>query len=146
MSLQVINSQVSPTLAESNKGKHRSIVYGKLFSKEEANQLFGPVLHRVPMMTESLKKYSGLTKDHLMYNIKGNEVYLLTNKRVPITPVGISVHRSEVYKVCAMPLLKDLLNFGKEEMTFFEIRESTLTITNGEYTLEMAANCPPFCP
>lgn len=145
MSLQVNNSQTSTVPTQSKSKEQHSIVYGKLFTKHEANTLFGPVLHSVRMPTETLKKYTQLTKGYLMYNIKGDEVYLLTNKRVPITPEGISVPRSEVFKVCAMSVLTNLLTFGKEDTTLFEKRENTLTITNGDFTLEMAANCPPFC-
>jgi hypothetical protein len=145
MSLQIVNSKTILTPVENPKERKHPVEYGKLFGREEADRLFGPVLHSVPMTTESLKKYSELTKDYLMYNIKGNEVYLLNNKRVPITPAGISVPRDEPYKVCAMSVVRDLLSFGNRDLTFFEERESTLTITNGEYTLEMAPICPPFC-
>jgi hypothetical protein len=146
MSLQIVKSQSAPGTVIAENQKRRPAVYGILFTKAEADQLFGPILQSVPMATESLKKYSELTKDHLMYNIKQDKVFLLNNKRIPITPEGISVPRAEVYKVCAMSVLKDLLHFGKEDMTYFEKRESTLTITCGGFTLEMAANCPPICP
>lgn len=146
MSLQINISKPSTTLTQLENKRKELAVYGKLFTQTEADRLFGQVLHSVAMSTNSLKKHSELTKDYLLYNIKGDEVYLLTNKRVPITPEGIIVPRNEVYRVVSMSVINDLLSFGNKEITYFQKREMTLTITNGKYTAELSGFCPPVCP
>lgn len=145
MSLHINNSQVSGLQIQPGEKKHLHHIIGKLFGRQEADHLFGPVFQTVPMPTDQLIKHLLLTKDRLLFKIKGEEIHLLTNKRVPITHVGSVIPRAEVYKVCSLTVLNDLLQFGKEEVTLFEKRENTLTITNGMYTLEMVSNCPPFC-
>ena len=41
--------------------------------------------------------------------------------------------------------IKKLIKEGKENITKIEMRPETLTLTNGEFTLEMTIPCPPIC-
>jgi hypothetical protein len=38
-----------------------------------------------------------------------------------------------------------LLKMGAKKITRVEIRPKTMTLTNGDFTLEKVDPCPPFC-
>ena len=51
----------------------------------------------------------------------------------------------QVFHRFSKSIVKELLSLGKEEISYVEKRAEVLSITNGEFTLEMSDPCPPNC-
>ena len=72
-------------------------------------------------------------------------MYILDDNRNVLTPIGVHVSNAEVFSVYSLSVIQQLISDGGSSVTFVEKRENVLTITNGNYTLEYAYLCPPFC-
>jgi hypothetical protein len=122
-----------------------SQVVGVIYSKTEANQKFGSIVNSVEITTAKLNDLLNQAGNYLLFKINDKNLYILDEGRKPLYPEGISVAPEEVLKIVSVSKIQELLNNGQNEQTFFEERNDVNTITNGEYTLEEIANCPPFC-
>jgi hypothetical protein len=119
---------------------------GKIISKEDAEQLFGPVRISKEIPTENLKQYITRSVDVVMFKIMNNDLYILDNKRNALLPDGITINNAEVFSMYSISVVQELISNGNSTITYIEKRKEVLTITNGNYTLEYAYLCPPFCP
>ena len=120
-------------------------IYGKLFTAQEANTLFGPVLSSVKVPTEEVKSMMKETKNILLFRINGAKVEYVNNERINIFDKTINYDKSIVFKVVSLAVLEDLFIKGNKAETYFEIRKDVVSITNGAVTLERMTGCPPFC-
>jgi len=120
--------------------------YGKLYQKAQGEQLYGAVLKSFQIPTEKVLSFLKQTDKVLMFNITDNKLFILGDGRKPIYPVSAIVSSKEVFRVYSTSLIKELISKGKSNTVYFEVRNSVLTISNGEYLLEMATYCPPICP
>ena len=120
--------------------------YGKLYQKAEGEQLYGTVLKSFQIQTEKVLSFLDQTDKVLMFNITDNKLFILGDGRKPIYPVSAVVSSKEVFRVFSTSLIWELISKGKSDTIYFEQRNSVLTISNGEYLLEFASLCPPFCP
>lgn len=118
---------------------------GKIISKEDADQLFGPVHISKEIPTETLKLYITQSVDVVMFKIMNNDLYILDNKRNVLLPDGITVSNAEVFSMYSISVVQQLISDGGSSVTYIEKRKDVLTITNGDYTLEYSMLCPPFC-
>jgi len=125
-------------MAESN-------LYGDIISKDSANQQFGAVTNSVSVESDQLRRYSDGTKNLIMFQIIKNELYILGDNRVPLFPASSSLDADTEFIVYSKTKFIELLDRGLNRKTFVELRDSKLTITNGDYTLEFGAACPPWC-
>lgn len=119
---------------------------GKILSKENADQLFGPVLMSKEIPTETLKMYSNQSFNVIMFKLMNNDLYILDNNRNALLPLGATINSTEVFSMYSVAIVQQLLSDGNSPFTTVEKRKDVLTITNGEYTLEFAGLCPPYCP
>lgn len=119
---------------------------GKILTKENANQLFGPVLVSMEIPTETLKYFTNQSVNVIMFKLMNNDLYILDNNRSALLPVGVTINSTEVFSVYSTTIVQQLLADGNTPFTYVEKRKDVLTITNGEFTLEYAGLCPPYCP
>ncbi len=119
---------------------------GKIYTKDAADSIYGKVDVSVKLNTADLLSYASKTSDYIMFNIVQGKAVVLDNKRSPLTPSDSAVSSTEVFKVCSVSVLLKLLKSGNSPETYFEERQNVLTITNGDFTVEQVANCPPICP
>ena len=119
---------------------------GKIYSKSEANSLYGPVLDSADFTMEKINGFISKTSTALMFKFINKEVVVLGNGRNLIFPDNAKFTPTDVFSVFSISLLKDLFNLGKLDTVTVEQRESVLSITVGNYTAEKIPNCPPFCP
>ncbi|MCX6149226.1 MAG: hypothetical protein NTX22_01735 [Ignavibacteriales bacterium] len=122
-----------------------SQVYGKIYSGNEADKIYGPVLNSVAINTIELQSYMSRTNKYLLFNIIDNKLILLDNKRISIYPENKTISNDVIFKVVSLSVLEELLNKGNSTTTYIEKRQDVLSITNGNYTLEYVGNCPPIC-
>ena len=120
--------------------------YGKLYQKAEGEQLYGTVLKSFQIPTEKVFSFLDQTDKVLMFNITDNKLFILGDGRKPIYPDSVVVSKKEVFRVFSTSLIRELISKGKSDTISFEKRNSVLTISDGDYLLELAAICPPICP
>jgi hypothetical protein len=122
-------------------------VVGKLYSKTEANSIYGPVLTGIPISSSELKSYTYNTNNYIMFRINNGTLTILDDQRKALYPVASVINAQDVYRYISVSLVQKLISDGNYAYTYIELRNNGLiTITNGEYTLEYTAQCPPTCP
>jgi hypothetical protein len=119
--------------------------YGEIFSKESANSEFGAVVNSFPMDSDLLRQLAEETKNLIMFNLDNNELHILGDNRIPLFPANSALDADIICKVFSKTIFIKLLDLGEDSTTSIESRTDTITITNGDHTLELAANCPPYC-
>jgi hypothetical protein len=118
-------------------------VIGKIFNKDYANSTFGEVLNSVKIDNASLAAMLSTSGEYIMFNIESGAVRALNSNRESVQ--GIAVSEEEVFYKMSTSQVYLLLKKGSEKVTKIERRPKTLTLTNGEFTLEMVDPCPPNC-
>lgn len=73
-------------------------------------------------------------------------VIILDANRKALYPANKIVTPEEVFYYYSKSKVKEFLAISTSTIVFIEMRNSTLTLTSGEFTLEMTLNCPPICP
>lgn len=127
-------------------------IAGKLFTKSEADQLFGNVIESVELDLNTAKNLMNLTSKDLLFKIQNNQLIVLDGNRNVIYPENfrMSVNENDVYKRCSISVYSELLNqklgLRSNETVKFEQRSEVFSITYGETTLEQLVTCPPICP
>ena len=133
-------------------------VVGKLFTKQEANVLFGKVIGSMNISVTQLKNALANTKDYILVSVKNNTVVLRDENRRSISEeneylddkdVLYIFSKSQVENLLGSALLKTTSSLSVSASTdpviTVEVRASVLTLTAGETTLEYALPCPPVC-
>jgi len=120
--------------------------YGKLYTKADGEKLYGTVTKSFRFSSEEFSSFLEQTDNVLMFKINDNKLFILGDGRTPIYPVNAIVSTIEVFSVYSILLIRELIDRGKSNMTYFEKRGNILTIANGEYLLEYGLPCPPVCP
>lgn len=120
-------------------------IIGNIFSKDEADKNYGPVLLSVSISSSELKALIGQSNKLVMFNANGGKLSVLKEGRAVLYPGGFSPKSDEKYGVYSKSKVVELLDSGKEDTTFVEQRKDVISVTNGQYTLEAMDWCPPFC-
>ena len=123
-----------------------SQTFGKIFTNEEADNMFGKVLQSRPIPTQLVQELLNQTNNYIMFRIENNRVIVLDNKRNVLFPEGVLINSQDVFTVYAVQVLTELLNLGNSSEVKVEKRSEVLSITSGGYTMEVGVFCPPFCP
>lgn len=118
---------------------------GEILTKENADQLFGPVLVSKEIPTESLEMYTNQSANVIMFKLMNNDLYILDNNRNVLLPLGFTINSTEVFSMYSVAIVQQLLSDGNNPFTYVEKRKEVLTITNGIFTLEYSILCPPIC-
>ena len=118
---------------------------GKIYSKTEANQMYGDVLESEPISTSLLNQLMTQTSSVLMFKLINGTVYVLGDNRVVLHPPNQQVGDGVVFTLFSISVIKDLFTDGGDSDTTVEQRERVLTLTNGDYTMESGSWCPPDC-
>lgn len=132
-------------LLTANVGLSQTII-GKIFTKNEADDIFGQVYTSVEVSSDLLNILTSYTQDYMMFRISFGNLIILGDQRKLLYPGDIIVDPKEEMRLFSVSLVKKLLTDGNESTTKIELRKNDLlTITNGNYTLDFSAGCPPFC-
>lgn len=119
---------------------------GKIFSKEEANNLFGNVIESVSINKSDLISVLNQTQNYIMFQLNGGELIILGDGRNVLSPIGKIVSSNEVFALFSKSKVAELVNLGSGYTVIVEKRLNHLTMTFGLFTLEESMWCPPFCP
>jgi hypothetical protein len=118
-------------------------VVGKIFDKEYADKEFGNVKNSVEISNSELLDLLDKSGEYIMLNIDTGEIRALNNNRESVQ--GFAKSDNEVFHKMSTSQVKLLIEKGSKENTSVEMRPETLTLTNGQFTLELTIPCPPFC-
>jgi len=118
---------------------------GKIYSKEEANTLFGNVIDSTSVSLCDLISTINQTQNYVMFQIISGELIILGDGRKVLYPVGKTVDPKEVFTLFSKSKVVELLCLGSGNTVTVEKRKDHLTITFGLNTLEFGEPCPPFC-
>ena len=125
-------------------------VIGKLYTKADANQIYGKVNTSVTVNTSTILQTMEKSPDYLMFNIINGHLVILNGQRAVLYSTDLSiasVSKSTVFHKFSVSKIKELISTGGNNViTTVELRNNNvLTITNGEETLDLGVVCPPNC-
>lgn len=121
-------------------------VVGKIYSKQEADNLYGSVLSSVPIKSITLTGLLSNSTNDIMFRIVNGSANIVDNYRHPLYSGNFTVSPNDVYRVFSISLVYKLLQDGNSPVTYIESRNNgVVSITNGVYTLEYGNTCPPYC-
>lgn len=132
----------------SAQGKYGKV--GKIFSVEEANNLFGQVKAKKTINTVYLKKVLKKAKHYVRLKLKNNFMTILEDEKdiekfnSQFSETAITTDDTPEH-LFSKEVVEELLQKGGSDVTTIEERDGVLTVTNGAYTMEFASGCPPFC-
>lgn len=119
---------------------------GQVFTKVEADSLFGKVTEEKSINAKSLKLLATGCKDYMLANIIDSNIVVLNEKKELLSETLYDYTGSDTVNVFSISVLYELLSKGNDGTVMFQHRGRKFTVTNGEYVLEMVDPCPPICP
>ncbi len=123
-----------------------SSAQGELFTREAANQRFGPVLKSVNLPISTFLIFTNqVNNNQLMFRIQNNQVIILDGKRNVLYPSGIIINSQDVFTAYNISVINELLLNNSGEYITIEQRRDVLSISFGDMTMEVGSVCPPFC-
>ena len=118
---------------------------GKIFSKEEANKLYGPALQSVQIPVSELKIYMGKSVNSLMFRYEDGLFYVADNNR-KVLNYNITFPTTAVFTWFSISVIESLIGQGSGDTAFMELRANDIvTITINAFTMETGYPCPPWC-
>lgn len=118
---------------------------GEIIPRDDADQQFGTAGISKSISTNQLLKFAGMTNHLLMFNIVEENLIIMGDGRKILSPEGYTSEQETVYKVYSKTKVLELIETGGAQDNYIEFRGDTLTITNGDSTLEFGSLCPPIC-
>jgi len=119
--------------------------YGHIFTKQEADEKFGPVLQSVAISKPTFQSFLTQTNNYIMFKVVDNKVIVLDNKRHAIFPLGVSINSTAQFTMYSVSVINDLLSRGNDNTIYIEQRSNVLSISCGGITMEVGSLCPPIC-
>jgi hypothetical protein len=121
-------------------------IVGKIYSKQDADNIYGPVLSSIPIKSITLTGLLSKSTNYIMFRIDNGAAYIVDNNRHPLYDGSFKVSPNDVYRLFSISLVARIIQDGNTPVTYIENRNNNiLTITNGLFTLEISNPCPPFC-
>lgn len=118
-------------------------VVGKIFDAEYANENFGSVISSVLISNIELREMLEKAGTYIMLNIDTGNIRALDQNRTSV--LGTAESENEVFYKISTSRIELLFEKGGEKNTTIEMRPEILTLTNGEFTLDLTWPCPPYC-
>lgn len=141
----------------------KQLKIGKIFGKEEANQLFGKPVFSIAVKKDLLKAAVAKADKYVLLSIKGKFPVILNQKRMPLAENNVTLDPGEKAYVFSKEVVEEFLNGSTSSVVYFELRgtdyssnsvrtpnaaaaASLFTVSDSYNTLELSFACPPWCP
>ncbi len=137
-------------------------IVGKLFSKGEADKLFGKVIGSVAISVADLEEALAKGKDYILITIKDNQVVIRDEERKFLSKERVIMDKKEPLYIYSKHMIQNLLRVPKKQTNSskisgaamsatidavtVEVRAEVISLTYNDVTLEQSVPCPPFCP
>ncbi|MDR3627516.1 MAG: hypothetical protein P4L45_11815 [Ignavibacteriaceae bacterium] len=145
--IKVTDKSFSIIIADStSSASDTTKIIGTIFTKAEADSLFGPVQYSDTMRTEVLMQLVNKSPQYLMFSFLDGKANILNSSREVIYGTLGTVKAEQVFKLFSSSKVQELITTGVEDITIIELRTNALTLTNGTIVLEEGSPCPPKCP
>ena len=119
---------------------------GVIYSRNDAQDIFGKVDYSIGMNTDEIKQILSSTIKVIMFKIYNQKLVILGDERkVLLNQSTYNINNVDEFRLFSKSKLEELLMKGLDKYTFIELRNGVLTISNNAYTLEDSVPCPPFC-
>ena len=115
--------------------------YGQIFTKQEADTQFGLVLASVAFTKQNIQNFLTQTNNYIMFRVVNNTAIILDNHRMPLYPTGVKMNSADEYVMYSTSVLEELLSLGNNDTVYIEQRSNVLSISNGEFTMEVGVPC-----
>ncbi len=119
---------------------------GQIFTNQQADNLFGPVLTSVPVSKLAFQSFLTKTENYIMFKLVNNKAIVLDNNRNVISPAGFLINSGDAFTYYKVSVVNELLSKGNNNTVYIQKRANVLSISTGGYTMEVGVQCPPFCP
>lgn len=119
---------------------------GQLYSREEANKIYGNVILSLDVDRALIPELIKKTENTIMFGIINQQVLILDNKRNLIYPEKADFKDSDVFTVYSVSMLKELISKPNPDNINVEQRREVLSVSYNQQTLETGIKCPPNCP
>ena len=119
--------------------------FGKIFTKAEADEQFGKVIFSAEIPLEIVADVLDKTEKNIMFGIVNKNAIVLDNNRNLLYPAKAEFKDIDVFMVYSVSVLKELLLKGRATNVKVEQRREVISVSYGNYTLELGSWCPPFC-
>lgn len=127
------------------EGTVYSQTVGKIYSKNEADSLFGKVIESVQIKADQFESIIQQSNIYVMIRVLNGELTVLGDGRNILYPAALSVEPGDVFLLYSKSKVEELLGLSSGSAINIERRLGTTTITSGIYTLEEGWPCPPYC-
>lgn len=121
-------------------------ISGQIFTNQEADNLFGPVITSVPIPRTTFQSFLTKTNNYIMFKVVDNKAIVLDDKRNVISPAGININPTDVFTVYRVSVVNDLLSRSNDNTVYIQQRANVLSVSTGSFTMEVGSLCPPYCP
>lgn len=129
----------------SNLSAQQSV--GKVFDKQFADYAYGKVYFSFPLSEDAIKKILDDPTNYALFKVTKEKVQVFNADRKALYPADGVVGKDEPCYVYSKDKIKELLDSSKQAGSItVEMRGSHITLSSGEFTLEMTCFCPPICP
>lgn len=119
---------------------------GVIYSRSDAQDIFGKVDFSIGMNTDEIKQILSSTSKVIMFKIYNQKLVILGDERkVLLNQSTYNINNVDEFRLFSKSKLEELLMKGLDKYTFIELRNGVLTISNNAYTLEDSFPCPPLC-
>lgn len=119
-------------------------LYGKFYTIEEAESLYGKVDHSIGMNVEQLESLLLNTQNVIMFKLDNGTLGILGDDRAPLL-VKKEYAQGEIFHAFSKSIFQIFLNQRENETIKLELRGKIFTANNGNQILEQSFPCPPFC-
>ncbi len=129
-------------------------IVGKIFSKNEADILFGKVKSSLTISVDELNAAIAKGNQYILFTIKDGQVVIRNERRQHLSSERVSLMQDEILYIYSKSMVKDLLKAKKSSLSLakstaeavaVEARDGVLTLSYNALTLEQSTVCPPFC-
>jgi len=123
----------------------KNLTIGKIFTKQQANELYGPVLTSVQISKEELRAAVAKAKKYVLFAIKDSKAFIMDERKVSLTGDLSFLSYNEKANVLSKSVVERFLSSSSNTVTL-EQRETVFTVSSSESTTESSLPCPPLCP
>lgn len=127
---------------------------GKIFSKNEADILFGKVKNSLTISVDELNAAIDKGNQYILFTLKDGKIVIRNEKKQHLSNERVNLKQDETLYIYSKSMVKELLKAKRSSLSLakstaaavaVELRDGVLTLTYGDATLEQATVCPPFC-
>lgn len=122
----------------------KNLTIGKIFTKQQANELYGPVLTSVQISKEELRAAIAKAKNYVLFAIKDGKAFIMDERKVSLRGDLSFLSYNEKANVFSKSVVERFLNSSAATLTL-EQRTTVFTVSSENSTLEYASVCPPWC-